>query len=205
MNNMHDICENKATYLQKYQDEEDVDVVVEMFWAIRQRLKPPQNDIDWWIKKPFQALKDFVQSYDPSNKKQRRDINYRKDAIDNDAKLLGEKDGYEIWYVPTYEAMRILGRFYKGVSTSWCVASEDPSFWFDIHDQSEFIVLIRKDIQHDEFDKIALEMQNGGNYFDVDDFIMWDVENEDDRFCNGELMHYAWQLFKHNGERRKGL
>ena len=48
-------------------------------------------------------------------------------------------------------------------------------------------------------------MQNGGNYFDEDEFIMWDVENEDDRFCNGELMHYAWQLFKHNGERRKGL
>ena len=173
-----------------------------MFQAIRQRLKAPQNDIDWWIKKPFQALKDFVQSYDPSNKRQRRDNEYRREIINNGAKMLGNKDGYEIWYVPTYEAMRILGRFYKGISTSWCVASDDPSFWFDNHDMSEFIVLVKENPSNDEFDKIAIEMQNGGRVFDVDDFIMWDVENEDDRFCNDNLMRYAWKLFKDNNETR---
>ena len=199
---MHDIYENKATYLHKYRDEDDVGVVVDMFQAIRQRLKAPQNDIDWWIKKPFQALKDFVQSYDPSNKRQRRDNEYRREIINNGAKMLGNKDGYEIWYVPTYESMRILGRFYKGISTSWCVASDDPSFWFDNHDMSEFIVLVKENPSNDEFDKIAIEMQNGGRVFDVDDFIMWDVENEDDRFCNDNLMRYAWKLFKDNNETR---
>lgn len=63
--------------------------------------------------------------------------------MDNGAKMLGSKDGYEIWYVPTYEAMRTIGRFYKGISTTWCVASDDPSFWFENHDMSEFIVLVR--------------------------------------------------------------
>ena len=61
--------ENKAAYLHKYRDEEDAIPVVDMFWTIRNKLSAPQNDIDWWIKKPFQALKDFVQSYDPSNKR----------------------------------------------------------------------------------------------------------------------------------------
>ena len=199
------INENKATYLQKYRDEADVNVVVDMFWAIRNRLNVPQNDIDWWIKKPFQALKDFVQSYDPSNKRQRRDVEYRRQMIDNDARMLGSRDGYEIWYVPTYEAMRTIGRFYKGVSTQWCVASDDPSFWFDMHDQSEFIVLVRENMQYDEFDKLAIEMQNGGRAFDVDEFLVWDVENEDDRACIDDLMHYAWELFVQNGERRHGL
>ena len=35
------INENKATYLQKYRDEADVNVVVDMFWAIRNRLNVP--------------------------------------------------------------------------------------------------------------------------------------------------------------------
>ena len=95
-------------------------------------------------------------SFDPSNKKERRDSNYKQEAIDNDAKLLDTRDGYEIWYVPTYEAMKILGRFYKGRSAKWCVASDDPDFWFENHDEDEFMVLIREHPKNDVFDKIAI-------------------------------------------------
>ena len=119
-------------------------------------MSAPQNDIDWWIKKPFADLKSFVLNYNPVNKKQRRDADYMQQATDNGAKLLGTRDGYEIWYVPTYEAMRILGRFYKGRSAKWCVASDDPEFWFDNHDEDEFVVLVREHPKNDEFDKIAL-------------------------------------------------
>lgn len=38
---MDRLDENKAAYLKKYVDEKDVDVVVEMFWAIRNRLSAP--------------------------------------------------------------------------------------------------------------------------------------------------------------------
>ena len=150
------IDESKQTYLQKYADEPDAKKIVDSFWAIKQRLSAPQNDIDWWIKKPFADLKRFVQTYDTSNKKQRRDIDYRRQAVENDAKLLGSRDGYEIWYVPTYEAMRVLGRFYKGQSAKWCVASDDPEFWYDNHDEDEFVLLIREHPEHDEFDKVAI-------------------------------------------------
>ena len=187
----------------------DVDIVVEMFWAIRNRLSAPQNDIDWWIKKPFSDLKSFVQNFDTSNKRQRRDANYRQQAIDNGAKLLDTKDGYEIWYVPTYDAMVAIGRFYKGRSAKWCVASDDPDFWFDNHEDSEFVVLVREHPKNDEFDKVAIEMMNHGRYYNEDDIIPWDLENDDWTFDRGvidnseELMHYAWQLFKDNGETRK--
>ena len=136
--------ENKATYLKKYADEDDVGTVVEMFWHIRNRLSAPQNDIDWWIKKPFADLRRFVSSYDASNKQERRNANYKQQAIDDGAKLLDTRDGYEIWYVPTYDAMKTLGRFYKGRSAKWCIASDDPEFWFDNHDEDEFLVLVRE-------------------------------------------------------------
>lgn len=198
-----DLNENKATYLQKYRDESDVKSIVDMFWSIRNRLSAPQNDIDWWIKKPFSDLKSFVQNFDTSNKRQRRDANYKQQAIDNGAKLLDTKDGYEMWYVPTYDAMVAIGRFYKGRSAKWCVASDDPDFWFDNHEDSEFVVLVREHPQNDEFDKVAIEMMNHGRYYNEDDVIPWDLENEDWTFTNDSLMHEAWLLFKDNGETRE--
>ena len=198
-----DLNENKATYLQKYRDESDVKSIVDMFWSIRNRLSAPQNDIDWWIKKPFSDLKSFVQNFDTSNKRQRRDANYKQQAIDNGAKLLDTKDGYEMWYVPTYDAMVAIGRFYKGRSAKWCVASDDPDFWFDNHEDSEFVVLVREHPQNDEFDKVAIEMMNHGRYYNEDDVIPWDLENEDLTFTNDSLMHEAWLLFKDNGETRE--
>ena len=196
--------ESKATYLQKYRDEADAKKIVDTFWQIKSHLKAPQNDIDWWIKKPFTDLKKFVQSYQqPLNKRQRRDADYRMEAMQNDAKMLGERDGYEIWYVPTYEAMRILGRFYKGRSAKWCVASDDPEFWFDNHDEDEFMLLIRQNIQNDEFDKIAVQMVNRGWRYDKDSIVPWDLENNDRTFTDDDLVHYAWELFKENGELRE--
>lgn len=160
------------------------------------------NDIDWWIKKPYTDLKKFVQTYDLSNKHERRESNYKYEAQAHGARMLDVRDGYEIWYVPTYDAMRILGRFYKGRSAKWCVASDDPSFWFDNHDDSEFILLIREHPKHDVFDKVAVEMMKRGRYYNEDDIIPWDLDNEDWTFTNDELIHEAWLLFKSNGETR---
>lgn len=195
--------ESKATYLQKYKDEADAKKIVDAFWQIKSRLSAPQNDIDWWIKKPFADLKSFVLNYNPANKKQRRDADYRKQALENDAKLLDTRDGYEIWYVPTYEAMMILGRFYKGRSAKWCVASDDPEFWFDNHDEDEFVVLVREHPQNDEFDKVAIQMMNHGRYYNEDDIIPWDLENDDRTFTDDDLIHEAWLLFKDNDELRE--
>lgn len=202
--------ENKSAYLHKYSDELDVNEIVDKFWSIKSRLNSPENDIDWWIKKPFADLKKFVQSqqYAP-NKRQRRDADYRMEAMQNDAKVLGERDGYEIWYVPTYEAMKILGRFYKGRSAKWCVASDDPEYWFENHDNDEFVLLIREQPLNDAFDKIAVQMENKGYHFSEDSIIPWDIENNDCTFDRGvvdnapELIRYAWKLFKENGELRE--
>lgn len=104
--------------------------------------------------------------------------------------------------------MVTLGRFYKGRSAKWCVASDDPEFWFDNHGDSEFVVLVREHLKNDEFDKVAIEMGDSGRYFNDDDIMTWDLENNNKTFNSNvfstapELVHYAWWLFKDNGETR---
>jgi hypothetical protein len=66
------ITEGKQEYLKKYSSEPDVKTVVNQFWTIRQRLKNPENDIDWWIKKPYNELKQFVLNFDTSKNKSSR-------------------------------------------------------------------------------------------------------------------------------------
>lgn len=99
--------------------------------------------------------------------------------------------------------MKVIGRFYKGRSAKWCVASEDPDFWFDNHEDSEFVVLVREKPQNDRFDKVAIEMEGHGRYYSSTSIIPWDLENEEKTFTDESLMHSAWQLFKDNNETRQ--
>lgn len=206
----YSLNESKATYLQKYKDEADAKKIVDAFWQIKSRLHAPENDIDWWIKKPFNALKDFVLSFDnQSNVKTRRAEAVYQEAIDNGAELLDERNGYEFWYIPTYDAMKVIGRDYKNRPAKWCVASDDPSFWYENYDQSEFIVLVRKQPKHDEFDKVAIQFEDGGNYFNIDNIVTWDLDNNDKTFDEGavdgsyEMIEHAWHLLKDNGCHRE--
>lgn len=196
------IAENKQTYLKKNASEPEVKTIVDKFWQLKSRLKAPQNDIDWWMKKPFSDLKNFVLNFDNRNKSERRQDSYRHKAEENGAKLLGIESQYEIWYVPTYDAMQALGRFYKGRSARWCVASDDPDFWFDNHENDEFVVLIKQVPIGDEFDKIAIQFEDGGRYFEKQKIVPWDLENNDRTFDDWDLIHTAWVLFKESGQTR---
>lgn len=65
--------ESKNDYLRRHKGEADLDAVVQLFWdVVRKRVKAPQNDIDWWMKKPYEDFRRFVMSYDTRNKSQRR-------------------------------------------------------------------------------------------------------------------------------------
>lgn len=198
------LAESRKEYLAKNKAEPEVEKILDQFWSIKSRLKSPENDIDWWIKKPFSELKNFVLGFDSSmNRAGRKQLDYRREAYDNGARLLDTKDGYEIWYVPTYDAARILGRFYKGRSAKWCISSDDPEYWFDTYENEEFVLLIRENPKGDELDKIAIEMPDSGRVYNEDDFVPWDLENNDWTFTNDDLIKHAWLLFKENGQTRE--
>ena len=189
--------EDKKTYLAKYQGMPDVKTVVDSFWKIKSRLHSPENDIDYWIKKPFKQLKDFVNSFSNKNKSERRSDACYQDAIYNGASLLEVKDGYEIWFVPNYETAKILGRNYKNRPTHWCISSDDPEYWFENYDLSNFIFLIRQIPVGDNLDKIAIEFEDGGRSFDRDQIATWDLnDNKNDDLVSDEMLHYCWELMR---------
>lgn len=64
--------------------------------------------------------------------------------------------------------------------------------------------MIRKDFKHDRHDKVAVEFEDGGRYFNPSNIRTWNIENDDEEtFSNDDLVRYAWELFKDSGLRRK--
>lgn len=153
------ISEGKQEYLKKYSSEPDVKTVVNQFWTIRQRLKNPENDIDWLIKKPYADFKQFVLNFDATkNKKTRQQDKYTKEAEECGAIMFGNFGPYEAWFVPTYEAAVQLGRFYKNVSTHWYICIENPIYFNDTYKDYEFVFLISDNKSLKDCQKLALQL-----------------------------------------------
>lgn len=196
------ILENRRTYFNKYKSQPDINSVLTKFWEIKSRLSSPENDIDWWINRPFEDLKRFVLDFNATNKSDRRQNEINSMVTAYGAECLGTKRGYEIWYVPNYESAQLLGRNYKNRPTHWCISSDDPEYWFETYDQSEFIFLIREKIKYDDHDKIAIQFMDGGRYFDIDQITVWNLNDEkeyDSTIIPYDLIHHAWELFKYEG------
>ena len=70
------LSEDKKTYIQKHQSEEDFDKdVLDKYWnEIRSKIKgKPEADIDkFWMGKPFKELANFVKNFDTRNQKERK-------------------------------------------------------------------------------------------------------------------------------------
>jgi len=199
--------EGRKEYLAKYGTEDGVKPVVDKFWRIRSRAKSPENDIDWWIKKPFADLKKFVDGFDMRKRSVRRSDEHSRRAEKFGAKLMGERDGYEIWYVPSYEAAVELGRFYRNASAKWCISTDNREYFTSMYRDSEFMFLIwtgtgRCPVENCE--KLAVQI---GSDFDflVDehpDYKLWDIADNDiqydDEFLESSLretVDYAVSLF----------
>ena len=98
------IEEGRKEYLAKYAKEPGVDGIVDRFWMLRHRVAAPENDIDWWIKKPYSDLKRFVQGFDARSRTQRRADAHAAEAERYGAKMLGMSGPYEVWWIPSHEA-----------------------------------------------------------------------------------------------------
>lgn len=176
---MIELDEGRREYLAKYRSEPDAEEVVGAFWKIRSRAKSPENDIDWWIKKPFGDLKKFVDGFDTRKRSARRSDEYSKKAEKYGAVLMDEKDGYEIWYVPSYEAAVQLGRFYRNISAKWCISTDNPTYFSDNYRDSEFMFLIwagAGPCPYPGAEKLALQVDSAG----LDDgYGLWDTGDTD--------------------------
>ena len=80
------------------------------------RLKSPQNDIYYWLKKKPQELRDFLMDMHltRSNSEQRR-------LDKSGADLVYNKDGWKIYKINTYDSAK-----YYGKGTKWCISGNYP-------------------------------------------------------------------------------
>lgn len=89
-----------------------------IFFALKKqgRLKSPQNDIYYWLKKKPQELRDFLMNMHltRSNSEQRR-------LDKSGAYLVYNKDGWKIYKINTYDAAK-----YYGKGTKWCISGNYP-------------------------------------------------------------------------------
>ena len=89
-----------------------------IFFALKKqgRLKSPQNDIYYWLKKNPQELRDFLMDMhlSRSNSEQRR-------LDKSGADLVYNKDGWKIYKINTYDAAK-----YYGKGTKWCISGNYP-------------------------------------------------------------------------------
>ena len=206
------ITEDKKAFLAKFQDEPNVQQTVDKFWnEIRHRANGQNKDIEYWYKRPYSEFQKFVDTFDLSSKqekKQRQQYELKQQAEDAGAQMLGILNGYEVWHIPTYEASVILGRNYKNRPTHWCISSDDPEYWFENYDIAEFIFLIREQPIGDEYDKVAIEFQDGGRTFNVDNIVVWDLNDNDDYDASqipDSMLHEIWLMFIDSGLKKKDV
>lgn len=131
------LLEGKKEYLAKFAGQPGLVSAVDLFWdVVRKRVKAPENDIQWWMSKPYSEFKAFVDGFDTRKRSIRRSDEHAEKAKKFGAKPLAlppeiAGNGWEAWYVPSYEAAVELGRFYRGYSASWCISTENSSYFND--------------------------------------------------------------------------
>ena len=189
------LSEGRREYMAKHGSEPGAAETVDGFWKIKSRARPPLNDIDYWIKRPFAELKAFVDGFDTRKRSERRSDEHAAKAAAAGAVRLGAAGGYEAWYVPSYEAAVELGRFYKNVSAQWCISTENPTYFNDDYSVSEFIFMVAEDpssAADPALAKIAIEYSD---HPPSSRYEVWDLEDSEiglsSRWMDSGLRPYA--------------
>lgn len=141
---------------------------------MRHKCKSPENAIEYWQARPFSEFRDFVQQFDTRNRSERKDTEYKAQAERAGAEMLSpDVDGYEVWLVPSYDAAKVLGRFYKGKSTGWCISTDNQDHFkrYFATRKTDFLFLIKLKPAGDDLDKVALEVRPSG------EVVPWDQAN----------------------------
>lgn len=120
----HQIQEEKLTeakedwekfkiYLQNNTDkrEEEIEEIIDTFQKNKQRLKPQERDIYYWLKKPVEELIDTLDNLQTTQTRSEKE----KEAKEG-AKLLYSDKDWKVYEITTYEASAKYGK-----NTKWCI------------------------------------------------------------------------------------
>lgn len=86
------------------------------FFKLKPRIKSPQNDLYYWLKREPVELQDFLNDLESTKSKTQIEREAKQGA-----KLLYNKNGWKIYRIDTYEAAT-----YYGKNTKWCISGNYP-------------------------------------------------------------------------------
>ncbi len=111
------------------------------FLTVKSKLKSPENDIYYWLKKTPEELEAFLSSTEQNKSK----TQIKKEVAGQGAKLVCSTQHWDVYNITTYEAAQIYGR-----DTKWCITGINN--WGDSHWQdykynkgADFYFLITKE------------------------------------------------------------
>ena len=90
--------------------------IADKFFKLKNRIKSPENDLYYWLKKEPVELSDFLSELENTKSKTQQRNEDKKGA-----KLLYNKNGWKIYRIDTYEAAT-----YYGKNTKWCISGNYP-------------------------------------------------------------------------------
>ena len=90
--------------------------IADKFFKLKNRIKSPQNDLYFWLKKEPVELQDFIDDLESTKSKTQIEREAKQGA-----KLLYNKNGWKIYRIDTYEAAT-----YYGKNTEWCISGNYP-------------------------------------------------------------------------------
>jgi hypothetical protein len=109
------------------QDEQNLidfagDSLAKRFLSIKNRLKSPENDIYYWLKKDVVELEDRVNEIENTvSKTKQKEIEKTEGA-----ELVTEENGWKVYRIDNYKASCLYGK-----GTKWCTASTETSRYFN--------------------------------------------------------------------------
>ena len=102
--------------------------LADRFLAIKSRLKAPENDLYYWIKKnSVEELEAAVANIESS----KSSTETKKEIADEGAKLVAETDDWKVYEITTFAAAQQYGR-----DTKWCITGVDGKgdfYWNDYY------------------------------------------------------------------------
>ena len=106
------------------------DSLAKRFLAIKNRLKSPENDIYYWLKKDVVELEDRVNEIENTiSKTKQKEIEKTEGA-----ELVVEENGWKVYRIDTYEASCLYGK-----GTKWCTASTETHKYFDDYKNKDVV------------------------------------------------------------------
>jgi len=167
-------------YLEQNEDPEKVTHYLAEFKRLRdqQKIKETnEKDIEYWGKKPFKDLVEFVEELVELSTEMRQ----LKQKNIKGAKLIASNEKWYVFAIYDYEAAKFLAD-----KTEWCIKHENN--WKSYSEFSDFYFFISKD-RTDDWRKIALQVQKGADFNDK--YTYWDAKDTN---------HSSYDLQSHNLE-----